>query len=58
MDTRYNQCRCGTCALDGMQFDLATGRRVETDLHGGIALSEAVEQRVHPTYVDGGGWIW
>lgn len=41
-----------------LQFDLATGRRIETDLQGGIRLSDAVEQRVHPTRVDGEGWIW
>ena len=40
------------------QFDLATGRRIETDLHGSICLSDAVEQRVHPTHVDDQGWIW
>ena len=41
-----------------LQFDLSSGCRISTDLHGAIYASDVPEQRMHPTFDDGDGWIW
>lgn len=51
-------CSClRICCVHGSQFDLASGCQIEKGLLGDLCRSEP-QQRVHPVYNGGDGWIW